>query len=106
MAERHIVAMFSPKPEKVDKVRELLTKQAKAVQEKEDYCLRFIVTEQIENGNPQFTLFETYKDRDSITQHGQESHFKEMMQVISKEDLLKEKPFVAYTKTVGGFDAR
>ena len=79
MPEVHIVAIFSPRPGKVERVslccpgrrkrnslntfqvRELLTAQCQEVHEKEDYALRFLVTEQIDVEVPELILFETYE---------------------------------------------
>lgn len=84
-------------------LRELLNNQAKSVHEKEDYARRFIVTEQLDS-TPAFVLFETYRDRESIDRHGKEPHFQTLMEVLTEEDLLMEKPSIAYTKSTGGFD--
>ncbi|VUC27068.1 unnamed protein product [Clonostachys rosea] len=55
----HIIATFFPLPGKVERMRDLLTLQCQAVHEKEDYALRFILTEQLASEAPQFCLFET-----------------------------------------------
>lgn len=41
-------------------MKELLTAQCSAVHEREDYALRFILTEQVDSSTPEFCLFETY----------------------------------------------
>jgi len=88
----------------VIQVRELLNNQAKNVHEKESYAQRFIITEQLDSV-PAFFLIETYKDRESIDRHSKEPHFQTLMSALKEEDLLIEKPSVAYTKSTGGFEA-
>lgn len=123
MAERHIVAIFSPKPGNEERVRQevkslshvscvdfslqvhqLLVDQCREVYSKEDYALRFIMTKQVDMGNPDFILFETYKDREAIDQHLSEPHFKHMSKVLTHEGLLEKPPYVAITETNSGFD--
>ncbi|KAK5939977.1 hypothetical protein PMZ80_007395 [Knufia obscura] len=103
MSERNIFAMFKPKAGKVQRLRELINNQAKDVHEKEDYCNRFVVTEQLDS-TPTFIIFETYKDLESVHQHAKEPHFQALMKALDEEDLLMEKPFIAYTKSTGGFE--
>lgn len=77
--QAHIIAIFSPKPDKVKEVRQLLDAQARSVHENEDYCLRFILTEQSNASDPNvpdFILFETYDNKEAVGKHGQEPHFK------------------------------
>ncbi|OAP54582.1 hypothetical protein AYL99_11030 [Fonsecaea erecta] len=104
MGEVHIIAIFTPKPGKVDRLSELLAAQVAEVHAKEDYCLRFIVTKQINEETPDFVLFETYKSEASIDQHLKEPHFLQMSKTLGAEDVLTKKPYVAKTITTGGFD--
>jgi len=62
-----------------------------------------MITEQLDS-TPTFILFESYKDLDSIHQHTKEPHFQVLVKAFDEEDLLTEKPFVAYTKSTGGFE--
>ncbi|KAK5106632.1 hypothetical protein LTS08_000753 [Lithohypha guttulata] len=106
--QAHIVAIFTPKPDKVERVGQLLENQCRSVHAKEPYCLRFVMTQRtnLEDNQVEFVLVETYEDRDSIDRHTQEDHFKEMSKAFSEEDggLLAKKPYIAFTRSVAGFE--
>ncbi|KAK3192169.1 hypothetical protein K4F52_001798 [Lecanicillium sp. MT-2017a] len=102
--EVHIVAIFTPKPDKVDRLKQVLRAQCTAVHEKEDYALRFVVTEQINCDTPDFALFETYKSEEATNQHVKEPHFQDMVKTLEDEGLLAKAPYVVKTSTIGGFD--
>ncbi|RFU23855.1 hypothetical protein B7463_g12486, partial [Scytalidium lignicola] len=104
MPEVHIVAIFSPKPGKTERVKQLLTAQCADVHENEDYALRFLVTEQIDVETPDFVLFETYTSKESTDQHLKEPHFIAMSKALQEEELLVKKPHVARTVTIAGFE--
>ncbi|KIY00066.1 uncharacterized protein Z520_03751 [Fonsecaea multimorphosa CBS 102226] len=104
MPEVHIIAIFTPRLGKVERVKELLIAQCREVHEKEDYALRFLVTEQIDVDVPELALFETYTSMDDTDRHLKEPHFLTMSKILAEEDLLSKKTYVARTVTTAGFD--
>ncbi|KAL2801072.1 hypothetical protein BJX66DRAFT_288983 [Aspergillus keveii] len=105
MSEVHIVATFHPVVGKVDRMRDILRVQCATVHEREDYALRFMLTEEISAGDrPSFCLFETYTSTTTVEQHLQEPHFKAMLKTMEDEGLMASPPAVLKTTTVAGFD--
>ncbi|KAI8164938.1 hypothetical protein K4K49_003322 [Colletotrichum sp. SAR 10_70] len=86
------------------RVKELLQAQCKAVHGKENYALRFILTEQIATESPEFCLFETYIGKEATDLHLAQPHFKQLMSTLQDEKLLTKAPSVWKTKSVAGFD--
>ncbi|KAK2780564.1 hypothetical protein CKAH01_00508 [Colletotrichum kahawae] len=85
-------------------VKELLQAQCEAVHGKENYALRFSLTEQIETESPEFCLFETYTSKEATDLHLAQPHFKQLMSTLQDEKLLVKAPSVWKTKSVAGFD--
>ncbi|SPO03570.1 uncharacterized protein DNG_06253 [Cephalotrichum gorgonifer] len=104
MAPVNIVAILTPAPGKVDRLRDLLTAQASIVHEKEDYALRFVVTEQIDNDVPEFIAIETYESKEAAGRHTKEPHFAEFFKALADEGVLAKPPVLWHTKSLGGFE--
>ncbi|KAK3676555.1 hypothetical protein LTR78_003831, partial [Recurvomyces mirabilis] len=85
-------------------LRKLLKDQSSQVHQKEDYAVRFLLTESLDKQNPEFWLFETYTSAEATNKHTDESHFKTMTAAFQKEGILAKPPLVAKTSTVAGFD--
>ncbi|KAK5736650.1 hypothetical protein LTR17_007307 [Elasticomyces elasticus] len=104
MSEVHTVAVLSPKPDKVQRMRELLTHMCKEVHSKEDYTLRYLMTEQVDAETPDFVMIETYKSKEAAQKHPQEPHFQELFGAFEKEGLFAKPPYLAHTTSKAGFD--
>ncbi|KAH9845345.1 Dimeric alpha+beta barrel like protein [Teratosphaeria destructans] len=103
--EIHIIAIIYPEPgKKAERLKELLKPMCKDVHSKEDYTLRYIMTEQLDSENPDIVMIETYKDKDAATKHTKEPHFKELFGTFEKEGLMRQPPYLAQTKSKAGFE--
>ncbi|KAK3718915.1 hypothetical protein LTR37_004831 [Vermiconidia calcicola] len=103
--EVHIIAILYPKPDKVERLRELMGKMCKDVHGKEDYTLRYMMTEQLDADTPDVVMIETYKDKSSADKHGTEPHFKELFATFDSEGMFSKPPYLAKTISRAGFDA-
>ncbi|KAI5358509.1 hypothetical protein Slin15195_G109570 [Septoria linicola] len=106
MSEVNIVAILYPASGKLDRMRELMKPMIKSVYEKEDYTLRYMMTEQInhDSGEPDIVMIETYKSKDGADQHTATDYFKELFGTFEKEGIMAKAPYLAITKSVQGFD--
>ncbi|KAK4958021.1 hypothetical protein LTR10_004446 [Elasticomyces elasticus] len=85
-------------------MRELLTHMCKEVHTKEDYTLRYLMTEQLDAETPDFVMIETYKSKEAAQKHPQEPHFQELFGAFEKEGLFAKPPYLAHTTSKAGFD--
>jgi len=104
MSETHIVAFLYPKSDKVDRFRELMKTMCRAVHEKEDYTLRYLMTEKLHAKEPEYIMIETYQSKDAAKKHSSEPHFKEFFSALEKEGVLAKPAYIAMSKSVEGFD--
>ncbi|KAK5721442.1 hypothetical protein LTR17_014562 [Elasticomyces elasticus] len=103
MPEIHTFAILYPAPGKADRMRELLVKQCKN-SFTQDYTLRFLVTEPIDEEVSEFVMFETYKSAQASDQHNQEPYFQECFATFQKEELMAKPPLMYRTISTAGFD--
>lgn len=55
---------------------------------KEDYTLRYIMTEQLDAEVPDIVMIETYKSKEAAEKHTTEPHFNHTISTIEKEGLV------------------
>ncbi|KAK1081115.1 hypothetical protein LTR33_004956 [Friedmanniomyces endolithicus] len=83
----------------------------------QDYTLRFLVTEPIavdtmetsvaeqrDTKYEEFVMFETYKSKEALLQHEEESYFKEVYGLFVEEGLMAKAPLLIRTVSKAGFD--
>ncbi|KAK0263423.1 hypothetical protein LTR29_001046 [Friedmanniomyces endolithicus] len=83
----------------------------------QDYTLRFLVTEPIavdsknasvaeqrDDKGEEFVMFETYKSKEAMLQHEEESYFKEGFGLFVEEGLMAKAPLLIRTVSKAGFD--
>ncbi|EMC91283.1 hypothetical protein BAUCODRAFT_152560 [Baudoinia panamericana UAMH 10762] len=104
MSEINIVAILYPVQGKEERMKELVAKMAKDVHEKEDYTLRYIMTEQLGVETPDIVMIETYKSKEAADQHTKTSHFKSLFSTMESEHLMAKPPYIAQTISKAGFD--
>ncbi|TKA48645.1 hypothetical protein B0A54_00781 [Friedmanniomyces endolithicus] len=117
MTEIHTFAILYAAEGKAERMRSLLEKQCKKVHENEDYTLRFLVTEPIavdsknasvaeqrDDKGEEFVMFETYKSKEAMLQHEEESYFKEGFGLFVEEGLMAKAPLLIRTVSKAGFD--
>ena len=103
--------------------KELLTGMCESVHSKEDYTLRYLMTEKLDAEQPEYIMVETYdvtsrftpltivadtsrryKDKAGADKHPTEAHFQELFSKFTNEDLFAKEPYIVQTKSVAGFD--
>ncbi|KXT09133.1 hypothetical protein AC579_388 [Pseudocercospora musae] len=104
MSEVHIIAILYPKPEKSSRFQELMQPMIRAVHDSEPYTLRYIMTKQIDGEVPAIHMIETYKSKEGAEAHTHTEHFKSLFVKFDKEDIFAKPPYLAFTKSMGGFD--
>ncbi|KAF1824243.1 uncharacterized protein K489DRAFT_177955 [Dissoconium aciculare CBS 342.82] len=105
MSETHIIAFLYPKSDKVDRFRELMKSMCRSVHEKEDYTVRYLMTQKLGAKDPEFIMIETYRTQEDAKKHGDEPHFKELFGAFEKEGIFAKPAYIALSKGVEGFDS-
>ncbi|KAI9878971.1 MAG: hypothetical protein M1830_010025 [Pleopsidium flavum] len=86
-----MIAVLKPKPEKLERVRQLFADLAKQVNENEKGCQQFSVYTQTKaKGTPNVILHERYVDQEAFNHHVQTPYFLVMAKAMVEEDLLRD----------------
>jgi len=114
-SEITIVAIMTPKPDKIDRVQSLLQDVVAKVEANEPDVLMYRLHKEIGKNPKQggggggavdFVFTEKYKDSATLKKHGVTDYFQDFQRTLAREQLLEKPAVIKVLKPVAGFESR